>query len=190
MNHIMKARISHMGDTLIIELPKRDLSDPLGYVLIDTDPHFLEIENIGWIDPSLYKHKEMIRGNYGTFQREDPTNFIPLVRLPTLLDEPKPGRSFYGLVSFIELATPSDYLKGKRIMGSSVVTTINGDLMVVGEGEIISRGYYHSWPVVKVEELDIYRELEQICMVSDIDPREKFLAAHNLLTRRKSIKLK
>lgn len=181
----MKARISHTKDALVIEFPKRNLFDRQGFILKDKDPYFMEIMNIGWIDPKEHEHKEVI-GNYGEFQ-----DFITSVELlilldkpeisSTLLDKPEIGFSFYGLVEFLKLATPSDYLKNRKIYGNyskflSLLSTV-----LVGKGTTLNKRYYHSFPVVKVGEFDIYNKLEQICKDTNIHPKNKLKEIKRLL---------
>ncbi|MCH8945716.1 MAG: hypothetical protein IIA85_02235 [Nanoarchaeota archaeon] len=180
----MKARISHTKDALVIEFPKRNLSDHQGFILKDKDPYFMEIMNIGWIDPKEHEHKEVI-GNYGEFQ-----DFIPSVELlilldnpeisSTLLDKPEIGCSFYGLVGFLKLATPSDYLKGREIHGNSskFLSLLSTAL---GKGATLNKRYYHSFPIVKVGEFDIYNKLEQICKDTNIHPKNKLKEIKRLL---------
>lgn len=178
----MTARISQIKNTLVVEFPKTNHLDHMKYILRDKKPYFMEIMNIGWIDPKKYNNEEMIRNYYGAFDGEGGSqDFIPLVRLSTLLDKPKIGRSFYGLVEFWELATPSDYLENREIYGTSPEFPSLLSTMLVGKGIILNKGYYHSFPIVKVDELDISNRLEQICENTDINPKDKFKKIKRLL---------
>lgn len=178
----MKARISHIKDTLVIEFPKKESFGNMNCILRNKYPYFLELMNIGWVDSKKYNHEEMIRKYYGKFDEErESKDFIPLIQLSTLLDKPEIGRSFYGLVSFTDIDTPTYYLRKRKISEYSMVETINRNLKIIGECIVVRKGYYHSFPVVKIDELDISNRLEQICEDTNIHPQDKFKKIKHLL---------
>ncbi len=181
----MTARVSHIKETKVIELLNKGRK-PWRHIIRNKFPLSMEIENIGWIKPENYRHKEMIQNWRGSF---DPNirlmDFIPIVKLSTLLDSPEIGTNFYGLVSFQERATPSDYMKAHcgsdiKIYEASSVETIDRNLKVVGDGIVIRKGYYHSFPVERVDIIDIPNQLEKIIVEAETT-KELYESIDNLL---------
>ena len=168
----MKARISHIKDTKIIELLNKSIG-PWGYIVRNHIPFWMEVKSGGWLNPENYGHEEMIlnwRGSFDTNIR--PMDFVPIVKLSTLLDSPEIETSFYGLVNFHELASPSDYIRAHNgeieIYGPHMkIETTEGNLKVVGEGIVRREGYYQSFPVEIVQKTDISSQLEELIMDPD-----------------------
>ena len=121
-------------------------------VCLMDDPYCLMIETAGWLDPAKCQHEYMLRNYYGVAMDADPYYFVPLVRLDTLDSRPSVGSCFYGRVSFVEVACPSDYIKHPEMFPKAV----SGDSAVVSGRDIIAREiYYMSHPIVSIESLDI-----------------------------------
>lgn len=178
----MKTRISYIEeDGMVVEPSKiNPVVDNQGYILRKSFPFVLGIENVGWINPNNYNHKEMIINWRGSYQEYSPEDFIPLVRLSTLLDVPEQGRDFYGLVTFLDTATPSDYFKGKNILGGLYQTT-DENLIIIESGLVPMKVYYHSFPISKVMEFDGLLGLERICRSQKIKDESKFQLVKNII---------
>lgn len=178
--------LSEASNTFILELVEDIPKFPRGIILIKDDPYELLIEESGWLNPHDYKHENVIRNYYGAFQEFENNSShpceIPLIRLSTLLSAPEIERSFYGIVNFTDMATMSDYLKGRAVQGSTAIPTIDGNLMVVGKGNLRRRGYYHSHPIFRTRRVDISQQLEEICTDPSIPSKKRFSRVKNLLS--------
>ena len=180
----MALRISESDHTLILEpFGSSSLSNGLILLREENFSKNIEIEKGGWLDAENYKHREMIKNYYGAFQQQDADDIdedIPLVRLSTLDEVPEIGRSFYGIVLFSEMATPSDYLKGRRVHDSET-KEIDGNLVVTGNGYVITRGHYHSHPIKNTTIITESDELEEILKGPEFLSGKKFSKIKKLI---------
>lgn len=137
--------------TLIIKLPAGPIVEEDGipvqnpsecFIAFEQHPLFVSALRTNWVDVLRRADADVAKNWFGRFVNYDDLEAgasVHAVSPREWLSEPAPGRSFYGLVRYYDCATPSDFLKGDRLVAAPD-----------GSVERQHLGYYLSFPVQRV----------------------------------------
>ncbi|MFQ5531415.1 MAG: hypothetical protein ACE5ES_02255 [Candidatus Nanoarchaeia archaeon] len=183
--------------TIIIDLPKGETKEVDGipvrqnarsFIAIEDDPFFLRVHNSAYVNIFRNPHSEMLlnyRGKYASYENcEGPDGVIHMVGKKYWRHEPLVRRSFYGLVGYEDMATPSDIIKGRGLMAHEAeIVTDDDSALVMVMGEVFKRhlGYYLSWPIFKTFESVDSHSIGEICRSESMSSREKSANLFNML---------
>jgi hypothetical protein len=139
--------------TLIVRLPAGPIVEDDGipvrtpsecFIAFEQHPLFVSALRTNWVDVSRRRDADVVRNWFGNFVNYDDMEAgasVHTISPKEWLSEPALGRSFYGLVRYYDCATPSDFLKGDRLV----------------EKDDFARkqnlGYYLSFPVGRIREV-------------------------------------
>lgn len=103
------------------------------------------------------------------------------------MQQPEIGGTFYGLVSYTNIATLSDIIKGKDLVLDNEAQVDydykNSTAIVLGEVRKNHSGYYHSHPIISQYVHNDKNKLVEICSNQKLSSLQRYELTINELRR-------
>lgn len=153
-----------------------------GLIILEDDPFLLRILEFSWVDlEKKMKSWPYLKNYYGSFG-----SYGDIVdRAPVYLVAPqdwqkaaKIGHAFYGLTTYIDMATPSDLIResiGAMPEGDAIIKEglvgydfEKNTLTARGNFKREHKGYYLSHPVISINDVQLPSSLHELALKKDL----------------------
>ncbi len=168
------ARVYQAKGTLVLQLPQGQTERVDGvpvcapsecFLAFEQYPSFVRALQTYWVDVSSHPNAEIAKnwfGNAVDYHDMEAGASVHTIRRSLWLREPTIGRSFYGLVSYRDDATPSDMLKDRSLVNLNTGTIARQHLK-----------WYLSFPIRSIRQVECNKSLRETCQSSAIPLEQK-----------------
>lgn len=155
------------SDDILVKRPAES------FIVFRRDPFFAQILKSNWVDVSkLDKEPERVVkmskyfGAYQNSQDIEEQQSVFFIAEKYWTSDPAKDKSFYGIIRYVDLATPSDLIKNKSLINKD--DSVDNWAVNLQKQHI---GYYLSWPVEEIIHFDCIDKIAEACL--DSSPNEK-----------------